>query len=150
METSASRQIFERYLRAIAARDLATLRELTHPEFEDLYPQSGELIRGMANMEAIITNYPGGTTGLGLERIVGGEERFVQSPLFTMIRVEGDGDALTGVQRVRYPDGSVWLAIALCQLKGGLVYRMESYFAPLFDPPAWRAPWVEIRPRSVE
>lgn len=150
METSASRQIFERYLRAIAERDLATLRELTHPDFEDLYPQSGELIRGFANMEAVITNYPGSTTGLGLEHIVGGEERFVQSPLFTMIRVEGDHDALTGIQRVGYPDGSVWLAIALCQLKDGLVYRMESYFAPLFDPPAWRAPWVEIRSRPTE
>ena len=150
MAASASRQIFERYLHAIATRDLDTLRELTHPDFEDLYPQSGELIRGFANMEAVITNYPGATTGLGLERMVGGEERYVQSPLFTMIRVDGDGDTLTGIQRVSYPDGSVWLAIALCQLKDGLVYRMESYFAPTFDPPEWRAPWVEVQPRAGE
>ena len=148
MATSASRQIFERYLHAIATRDLETLRELTHPDFEDLYPQSGELIRGIANMEAIISNYPGGTQGLGLERMVGGEERFVRSPLFTIIRVEGDEDSLTGIQRIGYPDGSVWLAIALCQLKDGLVYRMESYFAPTFDPPEWRAPWVEVQPRA--
>lgn len=150
MEPSAARQIFERYLQALAERDIATLRELTHPDFEDLYPQSGELIRGAANMEAIITNYPGSTTGIGLERIVGGEQRFVRSPLFTIIRVEGDDDTLTGIQRVRYPDGSVWFAIALCQMKDGLVWRMESYFAPSFDPPAWRAPWVEIRSRPTE
>jgi hypothetical protein len=150
METNGSRLIFERYLRALAERDMATLRELTHSDFEDLYPQSGELIRGFANLEAVITNYPGGTTGLGLERMVGGEERYVQSPLFTMIRVDGEGDTLTGIQRVSYPDGSVWLAIALCQIKDGLVYRMESYFAPLFDPPAWRAPWVEIQSRPTE
>lgn len=150
MEPGAARQIFERYLQALAERDIATLRELTHPDFEDLYPQSGELIRGAANMEAIITNYPGSTTGIGLERIVGGEQRFVRSPLFTIIRVEGDDDTLTGIQRVRYPDGSVWFAIALCQMKDGLVWRMESYFAPSFDPPAWRAPWVEIRSRPTE
>jgi hypothetical protein len=150
MATSASRQIVERYLHAIATRDLDTLRELTHPDFEDLYPQSGELIRGFANMEAVITNYPGPTTGLGLERMVGGEERYVQSPLFTMIRVDGDGDTLTGIQRVSYPDGSVWLVMALVQLKDGLVYRMESYFAPAFDPPEWRAPWVEVQPRPGE
>ena len=150
MATSASRQIFERYLRALAERDMSALRELTHPDFEDLYPQSGELIRGFANLEAVITNYPGGTTGLGLERIVGGEDRFVRSPLFTIIRVEGDEGALTGIQRVRYQDGSVWMIIALCQLKDGLVHRMESYFAPLFDPPAWRAPWVEVQPRPGE
>ena len=147
METSASRQIFERYLGALAERDMATLRELTHPDFEQKYPQSGELIRGFANLEAIMSNYPGGTTGLGLERMVGGEERFVRSPLFTIIRVEGDEGALTGIQRVRYQDGSVWIVITLCQLKDGLVYRMESYFAPLFDPPEWRAPWVEVQPR---
>lgn len=149
MEPGAARRIFERYLRAISSLDLATLRELTHPDFENYYPQSGELIRGIDNMEAVMTNYPGATTGR-FERIVGGEERFIRSPLFTIIRVEGDDEALTGIQRVRYPDGSIWFAIALCQIKDGLVYRVDSYFAPYFDPPAWRAPWVEIRSRPTE
>jgi hypothetical protein len=149
MEPGAARQIFERYLKAIQARDFATLHELAHPDFEDYYPQSGELIRGSDNMEAILTNYPGALEGMGLERIVGGEERFIRSPLFTIIRVEGNDDALTGVQRVRYPDGSIWFAIVLCELRDGLIYRMESFFAPTFDPPAWRAPWVENRSRPT-
>ena len=147
MGSSASRQTFERYLRAISQRDLATMRELMHPDFEDLYPQSGELIRGGANMEAMLTNYPGDLEGLGTQRIVGGDERFIRSPLFTIIRVEGDDEALTGIQRIRYPDGSQWFAVLLCELRDGLVYRVETYFAPFFDPPAWRSQFVEIRPR---
>jgi hypothetical protein len=149
MEPGAARQTFERYLRAMSALDFATLRELTHPDLENYYPQSGELIRGIGNVEAIMVNYPGATTGT-FERIVGGEERFIRSPLFTIIRVEGDDAALTGIQRVRYPDGSTWFVIALCQMKDGLVYRVESYFAPYFDPPAWRASWVELHPRPTD
>jgi SnoaL-like domain len=145
-----SRQIFERYLRALNSQDLATTRELIHPDFEDSYPQSGEVIRGAENLIAMLTNYPGALQGLGTQRIVGGEERFVRSPLFTIIRVEGNDDTLTGIQRIKYPDGSVWLAVILCEMRDGLVWRIESYFAPLFDPPAWRAAWVEIRPRPTE
>ena len=150
MEPNASRKIFERYLRALSAPDFATLRQLTHPDFEDFYPQSGELIRGIDNQIAMRTNYPGAIEGLGTQRIVGGEERFIRSPLFTIIRVEGNDDALTGIQKIRYPDGSVWLAVILCEMRDGLVWRTESYFAPSFDPPDWRAPWVELRPRLAE
>jgi hypothetical protein len=150
MGSSASRKTFERYLHALSEGDLATLRELAHPDLEDFYPQSGELIQGIANLEGILTNYPGELEGLGMQRIVGGEERFIRSPLFTIIRVEGDDDAMTGIQRVRYPDGSLWFVVAMCEMRDGLVYRIESYFAPSFDPPAWRAPWVEIRSRPDE
>ena len=150
MESNASRQVFERYLRALNAQDVATLRELIHPDFEDFYPQSGEVIRGAENLVGMLTNYPGGIEGLGTQRILGGDERFARSPLFTIIRVDGNDDSLTGIQRIRYPDGAVWLAVILCEMRDGLVYRIESYFAPPFDPPDWRAPWVEIRPRPLE
>jgi len=145
-----SREIVERFLRGLNDHDMATVRELAHPDFEDFYPQSGELTRGAKNLEAIMTNYPGGLEGLGQDRIIGGEDRFVRSPLFTIIRVEGHDDVFTGIQRARYPDGSVWFVIGVVELRDGLVYRSQSFFAPAFDPPAWRAPWVEIRPRPGE
>jgi hypothetical protein len=150
MGSNASRQTFQRYLLALSQRDFVTLRELAHPDFEDFYPQSGELTRGIANLEAMLTNYPGELEGLGTRRIVGGEERFVRSPLFTILRVEGSDDALTGIQRIRYPDGSLWFAVVLCEMRDSLIYRIESYFAPAFDPPEWRAAWVEIRSRPGE
>lgn len=141
------RQVVERYLRAINEHDMATVHELTHPDFEDFYPQSGELTRSVANMEAIFVNYPGALEGLGQERVIGGEDRFVHSPLFTIIRVEGSEETFTGIQRARYPDGSLWYVIVLVELRDELIYRTQTFFAPAFEPPAWRAAWVEIRPR---
>lgn len=147
MEGTAPRDIFERYLRALNDGDMATARQLAHPAFEGFYPQSGELIRGFDNLQAIITNYPGQPEVLGGHRIIGGEERYIQSPLFTMIRVEGSAELLTALQQARYPDGSLWFMIVLGELRDGLVYRTESLFAPSFDPPEWRAAWVELMGR---
>ena len=147
---NTSREIVRRFLKAIHDQDLGAMRELAHPEFEDFYPQSGELTRGVANFEAILNNYPGKMEGLGQDRIIGGEDRFVRSPLFTIIRVEGNDDVMTGIQRARYPDGSVWFVIAVVEVRDALVYRSQTFFAPAFEPPEWRAPYVEIRPRPGE
>jgi len=142
---SSGRVTFERYLQAVTARDFVTLRALAHPEFEDSYPQSGEVTVGIENLIAIVSNYPGELTHLGSDRILGGEDRFVRTPQFTVIRIEGSGDQFTGIQRARYPDGSVWFVVVVAEMRDGLVYRTESYFAAAFDPPSWRAPYVEVR-----
>ena len=156
METNAARQTVERYLRAVNEHDMATARALAHPDFEDFYPQSGELTRGVANLEAIFANYPGAANqpgameGLGQDRVIGGEDRFVRSPMFTLIRVDGSQETFTGIQRAKYPDGSRWYVILLVELRDGLIYRTQTFFAPTFEPPAWRSEWVEIRPRPGE
>ncbi|MDQ2941915.1 MAG: nuclear transport factor 2 family protein [Chloroflexota bacterium] len=150
MEAKGSRAIFERYMAALNRRDLATLAELLHPEVEDSYPQSGELIRGPANLQAIIANYPGEYQDLGQHRVIGGEDRFISTPMFTVLRVEGSDDVFTGLQQARYPDGSVWFVVLIAELRDGLIYRTQSLWAPTFDPPAWRAQWVELQPRPGE
>jgi hypothetical protein len=144
------RAIFERYLAAVQARDFATLRAVAHPQFEDHYPQSGEVTRGIDNLIAILQNYPGQLESLGHDRVVGGETTFVSAPNFTVLRVEGSGEHFTGIQRARYPDGSLWFIVIVAELKDGLVYRTDSFFAPAFEAPAWRSEWVDIRPRSGE
>lgn len=142
------RAVFERWLEALNTRDMAALEALAHPDFEDFYPQSGELTRGFENLKAIIDNYPGGgTQGLGRDRIVGGEERWVRTPMFTMLRVEGSENVFTGIQRGRYPDGSVWFIIIISEVRDGRIYRQQSFFAPTFEPAEWRSQRVELRPR---
>jgi hypothetical protein len=143
------RALVERWAEALQARDVATLTELAHPDFEDFYPQSGEVIRGIANLIAILTNYPGGIEALGSDRIVGGEERFISTPMFTILRVEGSGDSVTSIQRARYPDESTWYIVSVAEVRDGLIYRLETFFAPTFEPPAWRSDFVEIRPRPT-
>ena len=145
MTTLNARAAFEGYLAALNERDLVALDALLHPDFEDVYPQSGERTRGPANLKAIIENYPeGGWTDLGLERVEGAEDRWVTTPTFTVVRIEGTGNVFTGVQRAEYPDGSEWHVILIGEMRDGQAWRMQTYFAPRFEPPAWRAQWVEL------
>ena len=145
--TPSNRDVFQRWLEAIQRRDMDMLRALAHPEFQDFYPQSGELTVGVEKLIAIIQGYPGGVQALGRDRLVGGEERFARTPIFTMVRIDGEGDNFTGISRARYPDGSHWMILNIGEIRDGLVYRTESYFAPYFDPAPWRSGLVEVRPR---
>src|SRR5919197_6540656 len=100
MTSQDPRAVFQAYIRAANARDVQALEKLVHPEFEDVYPQSGERTRGFENLRAIIENYPsGGYAGLGTDRVVGAEDRWVMTPTFSLLRIEGTGDTFTGVSR---------------------------------------------------
>jgi SnoaL-like protein len=138
------RTIFEAFLNAANARDIEALRSVVHPDFEDWYPQSGERTRGIANFLAIVEHYPsGGYEGEGTTRIVGTEDRWVLTPAFTVQRIEGAGDTYTGVTRGRYPDGTDWHIVTIGEIRDGRLWRAETYFAPAFPAPSWRASWVE-------
>jgi len=145
MTTLTAREAFEAYLAALTQRDLDALDALMHPDAEDAFPQSGERVRGAANLKAIIEKYPeGGPKDQGRERVEGAEDRWVTTPTFTVLRIEGTGNVFTAVQRAQYPDGSEWHVILIGEIRDGKAWRMQTYFAPRFEPPAWRAQWVEL------
>ena len=137
------RAVFEAFLRAVNDRDPAGLRALVHPDYLETYPQSGESTRGIDNLLAIIEGYPGGFRDRGTTRIVGSEDRWVLSPAFTLMRIEGAGDTFTG-QGARYPDSSDWHVVSIGEIREGRVWRVQTFFAPRFEPPTWRSAWVEV------
>ena len=146
MAGSQPRGIFEAYLSAVNERDLDALDALLHPDFEDFYPQSGERTRGAANLRAIIEHYPGGGwTDEGRDRVVGGEDRWIATPMFTLLRDRRHGQylhrcpegALPGRHRVVRRD-------LIGEIRDGRLWRTQSFWAPTFEPPAWRAAWVEV------
>ncbi len=144
MSDQRARDVFESYLKATNARDVETLARIVHPDFEDVYPQSGERTRGLANLRAIIEHYPGGGyEGRGESRVVGAADQWVTTPMFTVVHIVGTGDTYTGVSQGRYPDGSDWHIVTIGQVREGKMWRAETYFAQAFEPPAWRAAWVE-------
>ena len=142
-----ARSVFAAYLAATNARDAPALRDLLHPDFEDVYPQSGERTRGFDNLRAIIESYPGGYVGDGPRRVVGAEDRWIMTPMSTVLRIEGTGNVFTGVSLGRYPDGSDWYIVTIGEMRDGKVWRVETYFAQTFDPPPWRSGWVEVDAR---
>jgi hypothetical protein len=145
------RDFFSRYVRAIADLDYDTLGAMIHPDFVGDYPQSGERTRGWPAMRAQLENYPGGLRTGELPatqaKVVGAESRWVISPGYTVLPLAGP-ERYTTVARAHYPDGSHWWVVAIVELRDDLVYRAETYFAPDFDPPEWRKPFVELIPRD--
>lgn len=134
------REIVERYVSAIPS-DLDTLTSLQHPDYVEEWPQSGERIRGSENFREIQVRY--GDTSSELRELVGTEDRWTLAPTFTPIRILGTGDTFTAITKARYPDGSEYHVISILEVRDGLIVKVTTFFAAAFDPPDWRAPWVE-------
>ena len=146
--TPPSRDVIARYVQAVHDQDLDTMTALQHPDFVENWPQSGESVRGRANFRKIMENYPGGLEGadadVSMDRVIGGEDRWMVAPTFAMIRVSGADDIHTAILKLRYPGGEEWYMVALVELRDGLIYRCTTFFAPTLEPPDWRRAWVEI------
>jgi hypothetical protein len=68
--------------------------------------------------------------------------------MFTLLRVEGSGDVYTFFGQAKYPDGLAWHTAALVELREKAVAKVTWIFGAPFDPPEWRAEWVETVPRE--
>lgn len=138
----SNEECIREYGAAMAAFDLGTLVRLRHPDWSVVWPQSGELVHGNEAFAEIIRNYPGGTPKTEITRIVGAEDRWVVTPGNTVLKVVGSGDFWWAEWRVTYPNGDVYLAVSLLEMRDGLIHRETTYWAAPFEAPAWRAPWV--------
>jgi hypothetical protein len=87
------------------------------------WPQSGERVVGRDNIMAIIRNYPG-------------------MPTLTVRRTVSAGNLVVREMRMDY-GGAIYHGISVYEFAGGKIVRETDYFAEPFDPPAWRAQWVE-------
>ena len=147
MSEPDERAVLDRYMGASTRRDLAAVRELQHPEFVEEWPQSGERIRGRDNWRSIMEHYPGGRENVDIDvpnaHVYGQEERWLMTPSFQMIRVAGGASPYTTLVTTKYPDGSVWYVVSVIEMRDRLVSKVTSFFAPMFEAPAWRAEWVE-------
>ena len=129
MPELTNRQIVERYMAAMP-NDEATLRSLRHHDFVEEWPQYGERIRGSDQMARITAAYPGGMPSGSVERIVGTDERWVMTPVFTLLKTSGGGDEFTVMASARYPDGSNWFVAVFLELRDHKIVKAVSLFAP--------------------
>ena len=142
---SDHKAIAERVARALATRDRELLRSVFTEDFVEEYPQSGERVRGFDNYWAIGENYPDGGPEQELGSLEARPTAAVKliAPTFTLVSVEGGGNAGTATLKVTYPDGSVWWGIMLYRLRDNKIARSTAFFAPEYPAPEWRAQWVE-------
>ena len=145
MSEKTNREILERYTRAVIEQDLDVQQELRHPNYVAEWPQSGERVRGAANARALSEHWPGGLAQTQDRlAVVGSEDRWVTTPVGTLLRITGTGDVYTSFFTALYPgDPRTWYIAAITELRDGKVIKDTAIFGAPFDPPAWRAHWVE-------
>jgi len=151
MAEAGGRAVVQRFAKAIQDKDFEAQEALIADDFVEEMPQSGERVRGRANWGAVGRGYPGGvgTVDADSSRLVGAEDRWVLTPTFAPLRIEGSGDVYTYVGTVRYPNGQTWQMIAIIELRAGKIARMTTWYAAPFDAPEWRAPFVERFPSPL-
>lgn len=143
MALETNRQVVERFVKGLTVRDLDLQAEVCAQDMVTEYPQSGERIRGWANIRAVAENYPGGLPKDLEGKVIGSEDKWVAGPSFNVLRIEGTGDVYTLVGSAKYADGQTWQVISIIELRSGKIAKTTEVYGAPFDPPQWRAKWVE-------
>ena len=143
MTPKTNRQVVERYVEALIARDLDLQAETCAHDMVIEYPQSGERIRGWANVRAAHENYPGGLPQKVAGKVIGSEDKWVVGPSFNVLRIEGTGDIYTLLGSARYPDGKIWQVMSLIELRSGKIAKTTDVYGAPLDAPPWRSKGVE-------
>jgi ketosteroid isomerase-like protein len=144
-----NRSVIERYLVSLENGDLDAQAKLRHPDFVVDQPQTRERISGRDTARAVDEHYPGGLpTGKG-RRVTGAEDRWIIDPNWVPRRIMGSGDVWFVEATLRYPDGSPWAYASILELRDGLIAHQTDYYAPMTEPPSWRAQWVTPMPEDA-
>ena len=141
---STNEAIVQRYAAAAARNDLAELKRLRHAAWTVEWPQSGERVQSSESFAAIVERYPGGKPTAEVRRLVGAEDRWVVRPDNQIMRVAGSGDFWWSEWSMTYPDGQEYQVVDLFELRDGRILRETVYWAPPFEAPDWRRPFVDL------
>lgn len=125
MDAQDIRMAIERHWAASAAGDLDTEHAIYHDDAVCEYPQSGEVIHGRSNLQALRGHHPGRPSGFVVRRIV------------------GEGNLWVTEYVINY-QGKRAFTVSIMEFRDGKVSHETQYFADPFDAPAWRAQWVEV------
>jgi ketosteroid isomerase-like protein len=142
MATPNNREAIDRFFNALNARRFDEIAELTNPDVVQEWPQSGERMKGLQNVRAVLENYPD-LPRVDLQRVAGAEDKWVLTPSWTPLRITGTGDAYTVESRIAYPNGEVRSGVSILQFRNGKVSGITEYFAAPFPAAEWRSQWVE-------
>jgi hypothetical protein len=126
MEEQNIRMALDRLWAASSAGDQVAEHEIYHNDAVFEYPQSGEVICGKRNLQALRSHHPDRPSGFVVRRIVGGVNLWVTEYVITY-------------------EGKRAYTVSIREFRDGKVSHETQYFADPFDAPAWRSQWVERR-----
>ncbi|MFL6529511.1 MAG: nuclear transport factor 2 family protein [Chthoniobacterales bacterium] len=127
MDEHEIRTAIDRHWAASAAGDQVAEHDIYHDDVVCEYPQSGEIIRGRDNLQALRSHHPGRPSD------------------FTVRRIVGEGDLWVTEYQINY-GGTRAFTVSIMEFRNGKVSHETQYFADPFEAPAWRAQWVTRAP----
>ncbi len=125
MKEEKIRVAINRHWAASAAGDQDAEHEIYHDDIVCEYPQSGEVIIGRYNLQALRSHHPGKPSG------------------FTVRRIVGEGNLWVTEYVITYK-GMQAYTVSIMEFRDEKVSHETQYFADPFDAPAWRSQWVKL------
>jgi ketosteroid isomerase-like protein len=122
MSEETNRQVVERLVACINARQVGVMDELFHDNAVMDWPQSGEMVVGAANRRAIYGAFP-------------------SLPDVAPRRMLAAGDLVTLEASLSYGD-KVYMTVFIFEFADGKITRETAYWSDPFEAPEWRAQWV--------
>lgn len=122
-QNKANEAVIQRLIQCINDRKIEIMDELFHDDAVMDWPQSGEKVIGADNRRGIYQAFP-------------------QLPTITPRRMISDGDLVVAEATLDY-GGPSYKTVFIFEFRDGKIAQETAYWADAFDPPAWRAQWVE-------
>jgi hypothetical protein len=127
---AATAAVVERMRAVYATGDLAQIEaaalEYATDDTVDEFPQSGEVFKGRAALEALTSDY---ATATGTR------------PSLALREIRGRGDLWIIESTVDYGNGQTASVVTIVELENGKTRRQTDYFAAPFEAPEWRRPF---------
>jgi ketosteroid isomerase-like protein len=120
---TANEAVIERLIACINDRHIEVMDELFRDDATMDWPQSRERVRGAANRRAIYQSFP-------------------QLPTITPHRLQSQGDLVVAEATLDYA-GPKYETVFIFEFHDGKIAKETAYWSEAFDPPEWRAQWVE-------
>jgi ketosteroid isomerase-like protein len=127
MDEQNIRAAIDRHWAASATGDQVAEHEIYHEDVVCEYPQSGEIIYGRGNLQALRSQHPDRPSEFNVRRIV------------------GEGNVWVSEYAINY-SGKRLFTVSIMEFRDGKVQHETQYFADSFAAPAWRAQWVARAP----
>ena len=123
MGEADNRRTVERLVEGLNAKDVGVMNQVFVDDSVMSWPQSGEVIRGRENRQAIYSSFP-------------------QLPSVSPYRFVTGGDLVVMEAVLDYGSDS-YEVVFIFEFRGGKIARETAYWAKPFPAPEWRARWVE-------
>ena len=93
--------------------------------------------------DAVLEWPQGGERIRGKEKIIGFRSAYPTRQRFELHRTTGCHDLWVNEYTIRYDDQPM-MVVGIMEFRGGKVVRERIYFGDPWEPPPWRAQWVEL------